>query len=285
MLTKDELSGVMPRLAKAKRDLYFPHLTAAMTEFGISSYLREAAFLAQLAHESAQLRYLEEIASGAAYEGRRDLGNVQRGDGRRYKGRGPIQLTGRANYRKYGQLLGIDLEDDPERAAAPEVGFRTAGLYWQSHGLNELADERRFQLITRRINGGLNGLDDREAHYHRALAVLSPNDPPASVVLDDDATTISVKVDGILVVLEGDPTIGVLHQGSVWAPLRPLAEHLSLGIADVRGDVADLVRMEGKPGQVPVALWGNRGFAPVKAVAMFAGRLVSWDAEAREVSC
>lgn len=121
-------------------------------------------FLAQVAHESGNFIYMEEIASGAAYEGRKDLGNVRSGDGTRYKGRGPIQLTGRTNYRKYGQTLGFDFESHPEIVAYPSVGFLVACKYWSDHGLNELADQDDLLAITKKINGGTNGLDDRRKH-------------------------------------------------------------------------------------------------------------------------
>lgn len=181
MLTDDELRQIMPNCPAAKRADYLPFIQQAMQEFGITSYLRETAFLAQLAHESGELRYMEEIASGAAYEGRKDLGNTQPGDGKRYKGRGPIQLTGRANYTKYGQLLGLDLVNNPTVAATKEVGFRIAGQFWKLNGLNELADQQQFKAITKRINGGYNGLDDRIKYYDRAKSVMSIGDSkPAS---------------------------------------------------------------------------------------------------------
>lgn len=176
MLTDDELRQIMPNCAAAKRADYLLFIQQAMQEFGITSYLRETAFLAQLAHESGELRYMEEIASGAAYEGRANLGNTQPGDGKRYKGRGPIQLTGRANYTKYGQLLGLDLVNNPPIAATKEVGFRIAGQFWKLNGLNELADQQKFETITRRINGGINGLPDRIKYYERARKVMSKND-------------------------------------------------------------------------------------------------------------
>jgi predicted chitinase len=176
MVTDDELRQIMPNCPAAKRADYLPFIQQAMAEFDITSYLRETAFLAQLAHESAELRYMEEIASGAAYEGRKDLGNTQPGDGKRYKGRGPIQLTGRANYTKYGNLLGLDLVNDPIVAATKEVGFRIAGQFWKLNGLNELADQQQFKSITKRINGGYNGLDDRIKYYERARKVLSRDD-------------------------------------------------------------------------------------------------------------
>jgi predicted chitinase len=176
MLTDDELRQIMPNCPAAKRADYLPFIQQAMAEFDITSYRRETAFLAQLAHESAELRYMEEIASGAAYEGRANLGNTQPGDGKRFKGRGPIQLTGRAKYTKYGQLLGLDLIDDPSIAATKEVGFRIAGLFWKLNGLNELADQQNFKLITKRVNGGYNGLDDRLKYYQRAKKVMSKDD-------------------------------------------------------------------------------------------------------------
>ena len=131
--------------------------------FGIlDNSLRLIHFLAQLAHESGNFRYMEEIASGAAYEGRKDLGNTQAGDGKRFKGRGPIQLTGRANYRKYGQQLGIDFENNPEIVAIPSVGLLVACKFWSDNDLNVVADRDDVTTITRRINGGLNGFEDRK---------------------------------------------------------------------------------------------------------------------------
>ena len=129
----------------------------------LDNSLRLIHFLAQLAHESGNFRYMEEIASGAAYEGRKDLGNTQPGDGKRFKGRGPIQLTGRANYRKYGQQLGIDFENNPAIVAIPSVGLLVACKFWVVNGLNELADKDDVVSITKRINGGTNGLADRKA--------------------------------------------------------------------------------------------------------------------------
>lgn len=130
----------------------------------LENSLRLIHFLAQLAHESGNFRYMEEIASGAAYEGRKDLGNTQTGDGKRFKGRGPIQLTGRANYRKYGQQLGIDFENNPQIVAIPSIGLMVACKFWADNGLNALADQDDLRSITRRINGGYNGFEDRKMH-------------------------------------------------------------------------------------------------------------------------
>jgi len=171
-VSADQLRRIMPGLSQAKANEYLPHLNRAMQEAGINTPQRQEQFLAQLGHESGGLRYMEEIASGAAYEGRRDLGNTQPGDGRRFKGRGPIQLTGRANYEAAGRALGLDLVRNPEQAASPEVGFRVAAWFWQTRGLNNLADQGDFRGITRRINGGYNGLADREAYLRRAQAAI-----------------------------------------------------------------------------------------------------------------
>jgi putative chitinase len=175
MLTADLLTRLMPRCPAA--ELYAPLLEAAMVEASITTVTRAAAFLAQLAWESGDLRYMEELADGSAYEGRADLGNSKPGDGRRYKGRGPIQLTGRANYRAAGAALGLDLEADPALAARPEVGFRVAAWYWTSRDLNAVADRPDFRAVTRKINGAAT--DHAPSHhlrrvevYYRALELL-----------------------------------------------------------------------------------------------------------------
>ena len=158
------VAGVQPSIASREA----PLAASAMLEFSITSQARAEMFLAQVLHESAGLQFFEEIASGDAYEGRcADLGNCRHGDGRRYKGRGPIQLTGRANYRWAGHLLGLALEEHPELAAQHTIGWRIAGLYWKSRGLNELADRGDFLAITKRINGGMNGLASRQRYRGR----------------------------------------------------------------------------------------------------------------------
>lgn len=172
MITGDQLARIMPHASPAKLAQAFEPLTSAMAEADITTPIREAAFLAQVAHESGELRYDEELASGAAYEGRADLGNTHPGDGRHYKGRGWLQLTGRANYRAAAEALGVDLEAQPELAATPAVAARVAGWYWTTHGLNALADQGDFRAITRRINGGLNGEAQREEYFARACQVL-----------------------------------------------------------------------------------------------------------------
>lgn len=191
MLKVEQVRTIMPRLTAARAGALLPVLDSAIREFAIDNPARTAAFLAQLAHESAEFRFMEELwgptPAQRRYEppGRlaADLGNTEPGDGRRFKGRGPIQITGRANYRRFGELLGLDLIASPARAAAPDVGFRIAGLFWSRKGLNELADQATgaaFREITRRINGGLNGVAERQRYYRVARTVLGVVGPVRS---------------------------------------------------------------------------------------------------------
>lgn len=190
MITEQHLARIMPRMPAWKRATFLPLLNRTMQRFGITTVNRVAAFLAQLAHESGEFRYMEEIWGPTAAQKRYEpkstlatrLGNTQPGDGKRFKGRGPIQLTGRDNYRRYGEKLGLDLVGQPQLAAEPQHGLDVAGLYWSSHGLNQIADKGPFDKITRRINGGLNGAAERRRYYTRAQEVLAgalPDEPPA----------------------------------------------------------------------------------------------------------
>jgi putative chitinase len=172
MLTIDQLKRILP-LAGLRVEKFCEPLNDAMAEFSINTPARQAAFIAQIGHESGQLRYVRELASGAAYEGRKDLGNIVAGDGTRYKGRGLIQVTGRANYKACGDSLGLDLIDTPELLEQPANACRSAAWFWKSHGLNELADAGDQLRITRRINGGTNGLAERLAFFETAERVLA----------------------------------------------------------------------------------------------------------------
>lgn len=157
--------------------LYAPHLSAACAHYGISTPARVAAFLAQLAHESGSFRWVRELADGSAYEGRKDLGNTQPGDGPRYRGRGLIQITGRSNYRLAAQRMreldAPDFEDFPDALQEPQWAAWSAADWWAWRGLNDLADRGEFDAITRRINGGTNGAADRRARWERAKAALA----------------------------------------------------------------------------------------------------------------
>ena len=169
-LTDDLLRKIDGRMKKGMS--MSQHIEAAMVEADIVGIPRQAAFLAQVMHETGGFMWLEELASGQAYEGRKDLGNTESGDGRKFKGRGLIMITGRANYTSAGADLGLDLVNNPERAAEPATAARVAAWFWTKKGLNSLADEGKFDSITRKINGGLNGKADRDKLFARAKQVL-----------------------------------------------------------------------------------------------------------------
>ena len=174
MITLNDLIAICPRAKEATLSLYVEPLNAAMSEFYISANVeRETHFLAQVAHESGGFRYVCELASGEDYEGRADLGNTEPGDGVRFRGRGLIQITGRANYRDCGNALGVDLLGQPELLERPVLAARSAGWFWISRNLNELADRGDVRAITKRINGGLNGYQDRLAYLKAAQARLA----------------------------------------------------------------------------------------------------------------
>lgn len=173
MFSQDDLKRIMPAATQANIAKFHQPLVDACHEFEIEDVLRMAAFLANVAVESGSLRYVREIASGEAYEGRADLGNTEPGDGRRYRGRGLIQITGRANTAECGDALGLPLVEQPELLEEPENAARSAGWFWASRGLNALADRGAFKAIVKKINGGYNHFPERVAHYNRALEVLA----------------------------------------------------------------------------------------------------------------
>jgi putative chitinase len=172
LVTADQLKRILP-LAGARADTFCAPLNIAMGEFEINTPARQAAFIAQIGHESGQFRYVRELASGAAYEGRADLGNTMKGDGVRFRGRGLIQITGRANYKACGAALGLDLVLYPELLEQPMYASRSAAWFWKTRGLNEIADVGDQTKITRRINGGTNGLAERLAYFEIARKVIT----------------------------------------------------------------------------------------------------------------
>lgn len=145
-------------------------------DYGVTTRLRICHFLAQAAQETDGFRTLEEYGGRAyfnRYEGRRDLGNTQTGDGARYHGRGIFQLTGRANYRRFGHMLGIDLEAGPDRAKEPAVALSVAFAYWRERGIEAAADADDVVAVTRLINGGRNGLAERTRYLRLAKTIWS----------------------------------------------------------------------------------------------------------------
>ena len=175
-ITQQQLQQILPN-AGPVASVFVPALNTAMNHYQIVGLKRVGAFIAQIGHESGQLKYVKEIwgptAAQAKYEGRKDLGNTVAGDGSKYRGRGLIQITGRANYMACGEALGLDLIKQPELLEKPQHACMSAAWFWASRGLNTLADAGRFDQITQRINGGQNGAEDRQALYTRALKVLA----------------------------------------------------------------------------------------------------------------
>ncbi len=195
MITADQLALIMPQAQAVRRRECLPSLNAAMEEFGILTAWRTAAFLAQIAHESGQLTFMAEIWGPTAQQRRYEppsdlatrLGNSEPGDGLRFKGRGFLQITGRSNYAACSVALfgaaGV-LLGRPELLEGADAAARSAGWFWSRRGLNELADAGRsgFKEITKRMNGGYNGLLERELFYDRALKALRLGAPAADPV-------------------------------------------------------------------------------------------------------
>lgn len=203
-LTATELKAIMPRASDEAIDKYLNGINQALQTYAINTPLRACHFLAQIAHESGELRYNEENLNYSAkalqavfgkyfptqaaadacarkpeaianivYADRMGNGDPQSDDGWRYRGRGLFQLTGKDNYQRYSDYCQSDVVSQPDEVAHNPVHcVGVAGWYWQSHNLNALADNDDIKAITRKINGGLNGLDDREAKLAQAKAVL-----------------------------------------------------------------------------------------------------------------
>lgn len=145
-------------------------------KFNITTNLRLAHFLSQCAHESGEFKWVVEFASGKAYEGRKDLGNTEPGDGPKFKGRGYIQLTGRANYKKFSQFCGEDCVKNPDLVAT-KYPMMSAAYFFDSNKLWAICDkgssEADVKAVTKRVNGGYNGLEDRQKHFTKYWSLLS----------------------------------------------------------------------------------------------------------------
>ena len=237
----DFILRVAPRFSGAKADAQARIVAAisgifasTLDSYAINTRLRIAHFMAQVTHECAGFRTTEEFASGAAYEGRRDLGNTQPGDGRRFKGRGLMQLTGRANYRDFGKRLGLDLEKNPEQAAEPATSLVIACEYWKQRKINAPADSDDLIRCTRLVNGGLNGLEDRRHYLGKAKLALA-------------------AIMGIAVASTQSSKLPVLRRGSFGASV---------------GDLQELLQAKG----IPVAIDQDFGPATEFAVTEFQRR-------------
>lgn len=188
MITAGQLKSIVPLISDNHLNIYVPLLNGTLDKYGINSNERLSCFIAQVAHESGSFIYTKELASGFVYEGRTDLGNVNKGDGIKFKGRGLIQVTGRTNYGLCSKYLYGDerLLDNPSMLEEPVDALNSAYWYWNSHNLNDICDMtdnyvhywhgrdwNKFQWLTIKINGGLNGYTDRFDFYQRAEKVLN----------------------------------------------------------------------------------------------------------------
>jgi putative chitinase len=206
VLTGEILLKIVPKVG-LQADSVASNLNLACKEAGITTRIGQAMFIAQLAHESAGFTRLQEMGGKTRYtfakyaekeaddkeydyfffmydkdspsprrqKVAKNLGNENAGDGARYKGRGYIQLTGRSNYRKAGKDLGLELEKEPELAANPLQAARIAAWFWKTRSLNNYANvdsTDNFKEVTRRINGGYRGLEERQKYYQQAKSVL-----------------------------------------------------------------------------------------------------------------
>jgi len=171
-MTLDQLRKIAIHAGEKRLELVYPFLIKYLTIYDISTKARISAFLAQVVHESGSFNYFAEIASGAAYEGRINLGNTQKGDGVKYKGRGLIQITGRNNYAQISKATGIDFLNNPMLLETPENSVMSACWWWNNRNLNVLADNYEIIKITHVINGGENGLKDRQEIYALANKIL-----------------------------------------------------------------------------------------------------------------
>ena len=173
-LTKLQLKNICPLAKDENLDKYIPHLNMLMPKYEINTLPRIRHFIAQIAHESGQFRYSKELSDGKQYENRKDLGNIYSGDGVKFKGRGLIQITGRYNYKEISNyLFGNDiLLTSPEILEQPAYSVEVACWFWKVKHLNSLADSDQLKSITLKINGGLNGLNDRINYYNLAVKYI-----------------------------------------------------------------------------------------------------------------
>lgn len=185
LLTREQLVGIMPYTKQKRADNWLLPLNWAMEEFNVNTPIRIACFLANVAHESGELLYVRELASGEEYDtGRKALrlGNTPEDDddGRKYKGRGPIQITGADNYRRCGLALDLPLLEHPEWLEQPVNGSRAAGWFWETNGLNALAELQDFTGCCAVVNTGnrltpaakIRGYAERARYYRRACKLL-----------------------------------------------------------------------------------------------------------------
>ena len=173
-ITEQQIRRIMPNAMGERIKEFVKSFNEYNEQFGVNTPLRAAHYIAQVAHETGELKWLEEIASGQQYEGRKDLGNIMTGDGRKFKGRGYLMTTGRANYQSYkdsGFCVG-DLMNHPEWLAKQPGCQKASMWFWLKKNLNKLADADDCRGVTRVINGGYNGYAQRAYYTRVAKTVL-----------------------------------------------------------------------------------------------------------------
>ena len=208
MINEDILKQIVtPKGNRVIIDQIAEPLDKWLPQYEVNTYLRICHFLSQVAHESDGFNTLHEYwgptDAQKRYEGRKDLGNTEKGDGKRYMGRGLIQLTGRANYRQYGKRIGVDLENNPELAADPENSVKLALEYWKIKGLNQYADQDDILTITKRINGGTNGFADRQKCLAKAKSMI-PKDMKFETITPAADPAVWIPTMVIVVAKKGD---------------------------------------------------------------------------------
>lgn len=224
-------------------------IKSACQTWGIDTLGRLAHFLAQIGHESGSLRYTSEVwgptPAQLSYEGRKNLGNTQPGDGERYKGHGLIQVTGRFNHAQCRDGLraaGLecpDFEQDPEALTQPIWAAHSAGWYWHSRNINELADRDDIEAVTRKINGGLNGFEDRKARLLVARAAL------ADLMPQQDAEPPLVQLGPEKAETSDTPDTSVNSQGELIVKEKPMAPFITAVLPALFEAVPALVRQFG----------------------------------------
>lgn len=176
-ITKEQLLVIMPNAAD-KVDKYLVWFNYYAERYHINTKLRWIHFLTQIAHESGELKYTHELGKESYFKkyetGRlaKMLGNTKKGDGAKYKGRGFIQLTGRANYTQFAIASGIDVVERPDQVEIAQLCVQVSMWYWDTHGCNEAADQDDLIKVTKKVNGGTNGLSSRQLYYERAKIAI-----------------------------------------------------------------------------------------------------------------
>lgn len=170
-IRKDQLKQISEKALP-----YFEGFNKAMFKYDITNILRKSFFLANVMHETGGMKWLEEIwgptPTQQRYEGRLDLGNTEEGDGYRFRGRGAFMLTGRANYQEFSEAVGVDVVANPELVSEDPLAIVSAGWYWHTRNINPLADIEDHIAVTRKINGGTNGLDNRKQWQKKIFNIL-----------------------------------------------------------------------------------------------------------------